>query len=74
MIGQLRHRALPDERRAAIESFIREQRWVTVAELCAFTQTSSGTVRRDLAQLSEKRVIVRVHGGAIAPAKADEWH
>lgn len=55
----------PIERRERITAIVREASRVSVEELAALLSTSHETVRRDLALLSERGVVRKVHGGAV---------
>jgi DeoR family glycerol-3-phosphate regulon repressor len=58
--------ALPLSRRQSeIISLLRANGRVTVEELTALFAVSPQTIRRDLNEMSEARIITRVHGGAI---------
>jgi DeoR family glycerol-3-phosphate regulon repressor len=52
-------------RQSEIISMLRANGRVTVEELAALFAVSPQTIRRDLNEMSEARVITRVHGGAI---------
>jgi DeoR family glycerol-3-phosphate regulon repressor len=52
-------------RQSEIISLLRANGRVTVEELTALFAVSPQTIRRDLNEMSEARVITRVHGGAI---------
>ena len=54
------------ERKKQILDFLRQQgRFVTVEELCENLYASGATIRRDLKELEESRLIRRARGGAI---------
>jgi DeoR family glycerol-3-phosphate regulon repressor len=55
----------PQERRERIAAMVREATRVSVEELAQLLQTSHETVRRDLALLSERGLVRKVHGGAV---------
>lgn len=55
-----------NERYDAICELLKQKRSVTVAELVDMFGVSIETVRRDLAYLEKRRLLMRVHGGAIA--------
>jgi DeoR/GlpR family transcriptional regulator of sugar metabolism len=57
---------LPAKRRLKILDEIRKNNAVTVGEMVQLLGTSESTIRRDLGELSEKGLIDRTHGGAIA--------
>lgn len=52
------------ERQQQILEILNQHKCVTVDFLCKQLFASSATIRRDLAEMSEKKLIVRVHGGA----------
>jgi DeoR family transcriptional regulator, glycerol-3-phosphate regulon repressor len=52
-------------RQNEIVALLREAGRVTVEDLAAHFDVSPQTIRRDLTEMSEARVITRVHGGAI---------
>ena len=52
-------------RQNEIVKLLREAGRVTVEELAAHFEVTPQTIRRDLNEMSEARVITRVHGGAI---------
>ena len=54
------------ERERAILTFLQEKGEGTVEELCRHLFVSEPTVRRDLAALNEKGLLIRTHGGARA--------
>jgi DeoR family transcriptional regulator of aga operon len=55
-------------RRSAILQKLREDSTVTVAELSRQFGVSEVTIRKDLAILKERKLLIRVHGGAILEA------
>lgn len=55
----------PHERRERIAALVREATRVSVEELAQLLDTSHETVRRDLALLSERGLVRKVHGGAV---------
>ncbi|MEQ1768230.1 MAG: DeoR/GlpR family DNA-binding transcription regulator [Devosia sp.] len=55
----------PDERRERIASVVRDASRASVDELAAMLDISHETIRRDLAVLSERGVLRKVHGGAV---------
>jgi DeoR family transcriptional regulator, fructose operon transcriptional repressor len=57
--------SLYDEKRKLILEYIQEHGRATVAELSGLIQTSESTVRRNLSQLMEEKLVKRFHGGAI---------
>ena len=56
---------LPTERQMEILAILSEKKSATVSELCARLFSSGATIRRDLAQLEQKGLLCRSHGGAI---------
>lgn len=59
--------ALPATRHAAIAQFVQAQTQASVAALMERFGISRDTVRRDLALLEERGLVVRTHGGAVTP-------
>ncbi len=55
---------LPAERVVRIRDLLAEQGMVTLAEVAAATNASPATVRRDLAYLEKRGLLVRTRGGA----------
>jgi DeoR family glycerol-3-phosphate regulon repressor len=55
-------------RQAEIVSLLREAGRVTVEDLAARFAVTPQTIRRDLNEMSEARLVTRIHGGAIAPS------
>jgi DeoR family glycerol-3-phosphate regulon repressor len=55
----------PIDRRERIAAIVKETSRVSVEELARILSTSHETVRRDLALLSERGVVRKVHGGAV---------
>lgn len=62
---------LPEERLVQILSIINEKKIVTAEELQKILYVSLSTVRRDLAELSRRDLIIRSHGGAIAKSQGE---
>lgn len=62
----------PNDRRLALVDFVRDLGRVSVETLAAKLNTSKETVRRDLAELSDRGLIKKYHGGALAPEAAGE--
>lgn len=60
------------DRMAAILDALRDERSIRVGELAARFDVSEATVRRDLAQLEEQRLLTRTHGGARTQEVASE--
>lgn len=59
---------LTEERYHRIMQRLREEGIVKLQDLCALLEASESTVRRDLADLEERGLLRRVHGGAALPA------
>ena len=57
--------ALPGKRRAELVRYVRERGHATVAQLAEDFAVSMDTIRRDLDNLAERRLIARTHGGAM---------
>lgn len=57
----------PAERRQMVVDIVTRQGAQSVAELAAATGASAVTVRRDLADLQTRGLLLRRHGGAVAP-------
>ena len=57
---------LIEERRLRIVHIIQDKKKVSIAELSREVGVSEITIRRDIKDLSDKGIIHRVHGGAIA--------
>ena len=57
---------LTEERYSVILEHIRQNKSVTLTELCELLNASESTVRRDLTALDERGLIKKVHGGAIS--------
>ena len=58
-------------RQNEIVALLREAGRVTVEDLAALFDVSPQTIRRDLSEMSEARVITRVHGGAIVASSVE---
>ncbi|MDK2824576.1 MAG: hypothetical protein PWP71_2494 [Clostridia bacterium] len=56
---------LPEERRIKIINVLKENGKVEVEELSQKLKVSPMTIRRDLAYLEEKGIVLRTHGGAV---------
>ena len=56
---------LREERLQAMLRILSEQEFLTVEELSTRLMVSHPTIRRDLADLAQRRLIVRSHGGAM---------
>ncbi|MFG3369608.1 substrate-binding domain-containing protein [Streptomyces sp. NPDC048156] len=61
-----------EERHKAILRQVRQQGSVRVSELAAELGASTATVRKDVEVLSERGLVVRVHGGAMLPENWSE--
>ena len=57
---------LAEERHSIIVDTVNQQRSVRLTDLCVLLDASEATVRRDLNILDEKKLLSKVHGGAIA--------
>jgi DeoR/GlpR family transcriptional regulator of sugar metabolism len=57
---------LKTERQAHILHQVNLHNRVMVADLCGFLHVSEDTIRRDLLELSEKRELIKIHGGALS--------
>ena len=55
---------LTEERFAQILRIVNEEKSVTVQDLKERLHTSESTIRRDLTVLDQKKLLVKVHGGA----------
>lgn len=55
---------LEPERHAKILELLKEKNTVKIQELVELTNSSESTIRRDLTQLEESKLLKRVHGGA----------
>ena len=55
---------LTEKRQQIIAAYINNNDICRVTELCNLTNSSESTIRRDLIDLEERGLIVRVHGGA----------
>ncbi len=54
-----------EERKQLIVSYVKSKSRVSVQELCDLLDVSISTVRRDLSDLEEQKLLKRTHGGAI---------
>ena len=61
-----------EERQAKILEYIEEHRKATVAQLCLHFGVSSATIRNDLRDLEQGRLIIRTHGGALVRSKTGQ--
>lgn len=57
---------LTEERRNLIVQKVEEKGSVSVQELMVLLGASESTIRRDLNELNRKRILLKVHGGAVA--------
>ena len=57
---------LKTERQAHILHQVNLHNRVMVSDLCGFLQVSEDTIRRDLQELSNKKALVKIHGGALS--------
>ena len=57
---------LTHERHSVILETVNSKKSATISELCNLLNASESTIRRDLSELSEKGLIQKVRGGAIA--------
>ena len=58
---------LKEERQQEIINILNASGYVEVSQLCRLFQVTEMTIRRDLNELSQRKVLVRSHGGAILP-------
>jgi DeoR family transcriptional regulator, fructose operon transcriptional repressor len=56
------------ERHQAIQQLLSRKRRLTVNALQRELKISSATLRRDLSELEEAHLVVRVHGGVVHPS------
>jgi len=61
-----------EERKGLIASLVEERGKVNVGELCKRFGVSSATIRNDLRELENLRLITRVHGGALKRSRVTE--
>ena len=54
-----------EERKMKILEFIEEYKKATVAQLCDQFKVSSATIRNDLKDLENAKLLIRTHGGAV---------
>lgn len=62
---------IQEERLVRILSIINENKFVTAEELKNSLYVSLSTIRRDLAELNSRGLIIRSHGGAIVKSEAE---
>ena len=60
---------LTEERRNEIVRMVEQSGSKSVQELMALLKTSESTIRRDLNDLDRKKLLIKVHGGAVALSK-----
>ena len=60
------------ERKERIVSYVEEHGRVTVGELCELFDVSGATIRNDLRELEQRRLITRVHGGVMRRSRVSE--
>lgn len=58
-----------EERRQQILNILHKNKKIVVPELCALFEVSPSTIRNDLRELEENKLITRTHGGAISNSK-----
>jgi DeoR family fructose operon transcriptional repressor len=58
-----------EERKMKILEFIEEHKKATVAQLCDRFKVSSATIRNDLKNLENAKLLIRTHGGAMVNTK-----
>ncbi|QQO11048.1 DeoR/GlpR family DNA-binding transcription regulator [Breznakiella homolactica] len=58
-----------EERKQQILEIIRKNQKIVVPELCSYFGVSASTIRNDLRDLTEAKLITRTHGGAISNSK-----
>ncbi len=64
---------LADERRFRITEILTRQRTVTAADLTTMLGVTAATIRRDLAALESKGLLVRSHGGAVSKSSTTSF-
>ena len=57
---------LTEERHSIILEIVNRQGSVKISELCSELNSSESTIRRDLSLLAKRRLLTKVHGGAIS--------
>lgn len=62
-------RLFAEERKIAIADYIKRNGKATVADLCDRFGVSGATIRNDLRELVQRRLIARTHGGAMVTTK-----
>lgn len=73
MVGQLEHSQtarrtalFQSERQRKIVSIVEEYGSIEVTDLAGYFDVTTETIRRDLSELQAKRLVKRVHGGAVS--------
>ncbi|MDY4968757.1 MAG: DeoR/GlpR family DNA-binding transcription regulator [Lachnospiraceae bacterium] len=61
---------LTEERKSQILKLVEHNGSVSVQELMTLLDASESTIRRDLNDLDKKKLLVKVHGGAVAVSKS----
>ncbi|MBE5946300.1 MAG: DeoR/GlpR transcriptional regulator [Lachnospiraceae bacterium] len=64
---------LTEDRHSIILETVNNNGSATLAELCTLLDTSESTIRRDLAYLDEKGMLVKVRGGAMSAQTTDSF-
>ncbi len=64
---------LTEDRYSTILEIVNGHGSATLAELCTLLDTSESTIRRDLTHLDEKKLLVKVRGGAMSAAATDSF-
>lgn len=64
---------LAEERRFRITEVLSRQRAVSAAELTTMLGVTAATIRRDLAELEQKGLLVRSHGGAVSKSSTTSF-
>ncbi len=59
-----------EERKQAILDYVKSRKKASVNELCEKFEVSSATIRNDLRDLEQNKLLVRTHGGAIIQGQA----
>lgn len=57
---------LTEERQSRIMELVTRQGSVKLTDICSYLGISESTARRDLKDLDERRLLIKVHGGALA--------
>ena len=64
---------LAEERKFRITEILSRQRSVSAADLTAMLGVTAATIRRDLAELEQKGLLVRSHGGAVSKSNTTSF-